>query len=155
VVPRLVEHEGLTVLGIAAVTSNALETNQATARIGELWARFYREDIPGRLPRKATPAVPFGVCTNYESDDTGQYELTVGMSVDASAPTPEGLVRRSIPPGRYLLFEAEGDMPGIVINAWKDVWSQFSKTSDHVRAYTTDFELYRGPRAVAIYISVR
>ena len=153
--PRFVEHEGLTVLGIAAVTSNAMETDPATGRIAGLWARFYREDVPNRIPMKRAPAVPLGVYTGYESDHTGRYELTVGMAVDASAQTPDGLVRVSIPARPYLLFDAEGDMPRVVIDTWKEIWSYFSKSSGHVRAYTTDFELHRGPKAVEIYISVK
>ncbi len=104
---------------------------------------------------KRVPPVPLGVYTGYESDHTGQYELTVGMAVDASTQVPDGLVRVSIPAGRYLLFDAEGDMPGAVINTWQEIWRYFSKPSDHVRAYTTDFELHRGPKAVGIYIAVK
>jgi len=154
-VPRVVEQEGLTVLGISAVTSNALESDPATGKIGGLWARFYREAVPSRIPLKREPALPLGVYTGYESDHSGQYELTVGMAVDASAQTPEGLARVSMPAGSYLLFEAEGEMPGVVIDTWKEIWAYFSRPSGHVRAYTADLELHRGPNAVEIYISVK
>jgi len=153
-VPRFVEYEASTVLGIAAITSNAMEMEPATARIGDLWARFYRDDIPGRVPLKRAPEVPVAVYAGYESDHAGQYELTVGMAVDASARTPEGLVRVSIPAGTYLLFEAEGDMPRVVIDTWREIWNYFSKPG-HVRAYATDFEVHRGPKTVEIYISVK
>jgi predicted transcriptional regulator YdeE len=132
-----------------------METDPATGRIAELWARFYREAVPIRIPLKLAPAVSLGVYTGYKSDHTGHYELTVGMAVHASAQTPDGLVRVSIPGGPYLLFEAEGDMPRVVIDTWKEIWTYFSKPSGHVRAYTTDFERHRGPKAVEIYISVK
>lgn len=153
--PTLVVHEELTVLGIATVTSNAMEMDPATGRIGALWTRFYREDVQNRIPVKRVPAVPVGVYTSYESDHTGQYELTVGMAVDASAQTPEGLFKVSIPAGSYLLFEAEGDMPRVVTDTWKEIWAYFSKPSDYMRAFVADFELYRGPNAVEIYVSVK
>jgi predicted transcriptional regulator YdeE len=152
--PTLVEYEGSTVLGIAAVTSNAMEADPATGKIGQLWARFYRDGIPGRIPLKRAPEVPVGVYSSYKSDYNGEYELTVGMAVDASAHAPEGLVRVSIPAGTYLLFEAEGDVPQVVIDTWKEIWIYFSKPG-RVRAYATDFELHRGPKSIAIYISVK
>ena len=77
------------------------------------------------------------------------------MAVDASVQTPDGLVSVSIPAGPYPLFQAEGDMPGVVIDTWKEIWTYFSKPSGHVRAYTTDFEPHRGPKAVEIYMSVK
>ena len=154
-VPRLVTHEEATVLGIAVVTSNAAEANPAKGKIAGLWTRFYQEDVLSKIPGKKTPVVPLGVYTNYESDHTGQYQLMAGAAVDAAAPTPEGMLRATIPAGTYLLFEAEGDMPGVVVETWKTVWSYFSGPSDHVRAYATDFEMHSGPRAVEIYVSVK
>ena len=56
------------------------------------------------------------------------------MAVDASVQTPDGLVNVSIPAGPYPLFQAEGDVPGVVIDTWKEIWTYFSKPSGHVRA---------------------
>jgi predicted transcriptional regulator YdeE len=131
-----------------------MEAEPATGKIGGLWARFYRDGIPSKIPHKRDPQVPVSVYTGYQSDHTGQYELTVGMAVDASAHTPEGLVRVSIPAGSYLLFEAEGGMPQVVIDTWKEIWNYFP-TPGHVRAYATDFEVHSGPKTVGIYISVK
>ena len=154
-VPRLVTHDGATVIGIAVVTSNTAEADPAKGRIPGLWTRFYKEDVLGKIPGKKTPVVPLGVYTNYEGDHTEQYQLLVGTAVDAAASTPDGMARATIPTGPYLLFEAEGDMPGVVIDTWKEVWSYFAEPSDHVRAYATDFETYPGQRAIGIYVSVR
>jgi hypothetical protein len=43
----------------------------------------------------------------------------------------------------------------VVIDAWKEVWDYFSQASEVRRAYTTDFEVYKGMDEVAIHISVR
>jgi hypothetical protein len=42
-----------------------------------------------------------------------------------------------------------------VIQTWMSALDYFSKPCDHVRAYTADWELYRGPNAVDLYIAVR
>jgi predicted transcriptional regulator YdeE len=37
----------------------------------------------------------------------------------------------------------------------QSVWNHFSSSGDHMRAFTADFELYRGPNAVEIYVAVK
>jgi predicted transcriptional regulator YdeE len=154
-VPRLVTHEGATVLGIGVVTSNAAEANPARGKIAGLWTRFYQDDLLQKIPGKKNPAVPLAVYSDYESDQTGEYRLIAGAAVDPGVSTPEGMLRATIPAGNYLLFEAEGDMPSVVIETWKTVWSHFLEPSGHVRAYATDFEMYPAQRAVEIYISIK
>jgi predicted transcriptional regulator YdeE len=155
VVPRLVTYEGATVLGIAVVTSNADEVDPHTGKIPGLWDRFFKEDVLGKIPTRKIPVIPLGVYTNYEGDSTGRYQVIAGTAVDAAAPTPEGMSRATIPAGTYLLFEAEGDMPGVVIETSQAILKYFAEHSGHVRAYATDFEMYRGPRAIGIYISMK
>ena len=92
--------DGLTVVGVAARTTNRAETDPAAAKIPALWQRFFteQEQIPGRLD----PDVVFGVYTAYESDHTGEYSLIVGARVSTATDVAEGLVAVAIPPGRYL-----------------------------------------------------
>src|SRR4051794_19458744 len=101
--------DGLTVVGVAARTTNRAEADPATATIPALWQRFFREQeqIPGRRDRD----IVVGVYTAYESDHTGEYSLIVGGEVSDTSSVPEGLVSVVVPPGRYLVFSAEGEMP--------------------------------------------
>jgi predicted transcriptional regulator YdeE len=124
-------------------------------KIAGLSTRFYKDDLLQKIPGKKSPPVPLAVYTDYESDHTGQYRLIAGAAVDAGVSTPDGMLRATIPAGNYLLFEAEGDMPNVVIETWKTVWSHFSEPSRHVRAYATDFEIYPARRSVEIYISIK
>jgi predicted transcriptional regulator YdeE len=153
--PTLVTHEGMTVLGIDATTTNAAEGDPAKARIPKLWARFYAEDVLSKLPRKRPPVLPVGVYTDYESDHNGQYRILAGAAVEEGAAVPEGVGRAAVPGGKYLMFRGEGQMPAVVVQTWMSVWHYFAESRDHVRAYTADFELYRGPEAVEIYIAVK
>jgi predicted transcriptional regulator YdeE len=155
-VPRLVRHDGATVVGIGIVTSNAAEADPATGKIGALWTRFREDNLLDTIPGKKNRPMPVGVYTGYESDERGQFRLIAGAAVlDEAAPTPEGMQRVSIPAGTYLMFEAEGEMPGVVIRTWQAIWRYFAEHPSHVRAYATDFEMYPGPRAVEIYISIK
>jgi predicted transcriptional regulator YdeE len=153
--PRVVTHDGAAVVGVEIRTSNADESRPASARIPALWQRFYAEGILDKIPGKTTPAVPLGVYTDYEGDEAARYRLLAGAAVEERTPTPPGLGRALIPADRYLLFQAEGDMPKVVIDTWTAIWEYFAKSPGHVRAFTTDFELYRGPKTVEIYIAVK
>jgi predicted transcriptional regulator YdeE len=153
--PKIVMHDGGIVVGIDITTSNAAEIDPAVAKIPMLWARFYSEDILSRIPGKQLPALPMGVYTDYESDHNGPYRLLAGAAVDEGTPAPGGFAGATLPSGRYLMFAGEGEMPGVVIDTWKAVWSYFSEAGVHRRAYTADFEVYRGPKAVDIYIAVK
>src|SRR4051794_6867391 len=48
--PRLVAHDGGTVVGIGVLTSNPAETDPARAKIAGLWARFHEGDVLDQLP---------------------------------------------------------------------------------------------------------
>jgi len=153
--PSLLTHERLTVLGIDIRTSNAAEGDPGKARIPSLWARFYAEDILSKAPGQTTPALPLGVYTDYESDHNGSYRVLAGVAVEDGTRLSEGFGRATVPAGKYLMFQGEGQMPQVVIKTWMSVWHYFSEPREHARAYTTDFELYRGPDAVEIYIAVK
>jgi predicted transcriptional regulator YdeE len=153
--PSLVTCEEMAVLGIEVTTSNAAESDPDKARIPALWGRFFGEDVLSKIPGKRAPVSPVGVYTDYESDHNGRYRVLVGAVVEQGTLPPEGFGRATVPAGRYLIFRGEGQMPGIVIQTWISVWQYFAEGSSHVRAYTADFELYRGQNAVDIYIAVK
>jgi len=153
--PELVTHAGMTVVGIDMTTSNAAERDPDKARIPALWGRFHGESVLSKIPGKKSPVLPVGVYTDYESDHNGQYRLLAGAAVEGVELAADGFGRVTLPAGRYLVFRGEGEMPGAVIQTWMAVLDYFSKPSDHVRAYTADWELYRGPNAVDIYIAVK
>jgi predicted transcriptional regulator YdeE len=153
--PTHVTHEGMTVVGIDATTLNSDEADSARARIPTLWGRFYAEGVLSKVPRKRPPLLPVGVYTDYESDHNGRYRILAGAAVEEGAPLPEGLARAVVPAGTYLMFRGEGPMPGVVLQTWMSVWRHFTEPGGHARAYTTDFELYRGPELVDIHIAVK
>jgi predicted transcriptional regulator YdeE len=150
-----VTHEKMTVVGVDVRTSNAAEADATTARIPALWRRFYGDNVLERVPRTKSPATPLGLYTDYSSDHTGEYRVIAGAAVEEGTPVPEGLASGTLPAGRYLVFSGEGQMPAVVIRTWMAVWEYFSKPGPIVRAFTADFEQYRGPDAVDIYISVK
>ena len=152
--PTLVTVPRMSVAGLEVRTTNRAEMNPATARIPGVWARFSQESLMERTPARKADGVPLGVYSKYETDHTGPYSLLAGVEVDDSA-VPKGLAGVTIEEGSYLVFPARGPMPQTLIETWMAIWDYFTKNDAHQRAYTTDFELYRGADAVDIHIAVK
>lgn len=78
-----------------------------------------------------------------------------GVEVDPRAALPTEYTRVTLDAGTYLLFEGRGEMPAVVFATWSSIWNFFAAAGAPARAYATDFEVYRGPDAVDIYIGVK
>ncbi|HXM36877.1 MAG TPA: GyrI-like domain-containing protein [Pyrinomonadaceae bacterium] len=140
--------------GINVRTANRNEASPETARLGTLWGRFFQEGIPGKVADRVPDSPVYGVYSDYESDVNGQYSVTAGMQIEPSATGGDSFTHVDVASGEYLVFEGKGPIPQVVIETWKTVWDYFAEAREFKRAYTTDFELYKGMDEVAIHISV-
>lgn len=145
------EIDGFEVTGFVSRTTNADEMNPTSAKIGNLWDKFY-SNAASKLTDKSKV---YGLYTNYESDFTGAFDV-IACSDTLSPQLLAESVKTNVPYGKYVTFSATGEMPQLVIDLWKDVWNYFaSENCPHERAYTTDFEYYQSTNAVEIFVAVR
>ena len=151
--PKLVTLPAFLVAGLSVRTTNAEESNPATAKIGAHWQRFFAEGHHEQIPKTADKLL--GVYTDYESDNMGEFSLITGFEVSSVEDLPDGIVGVQIPEQDYLVFHAEGEMPAIVIETWGRVMAHFETNKEYARAYTADFELYPNENEVEIHIAVR
>lgn len=149
--PKILDVTSFTVSGLSVRTRNSDEFNLTTAKIGPLWAQFFSQQCPEKIPGQTPVARMLGVYSGYESDATGAFDVTAGMAVQSAAPE---LASIQIEAGRYLVFECEGGLPAAVIQGWGQVWTYFQSHSEHRRRFGTDFEDYLSPSTVAIYIGI-
>lgn len=150
---RLEHIEGFTVAGLRVRTINSDEFNPATAKLPQLWGRFFSEGIADSIHNRVDRESIFGVYSDYSSDDADFYTVTAGVKVDSREPLSE-LEKVKIQTGDYLVFEGQGEMPQAVVQTWGIIWSYFSQKPRYKRRYLTDFELYQAHDRVAIYIGV-
>jgi predicted transcriptional regulator YdeE len=157
--PKIVEMDAFTLIGIEARTSNS---KSGQARIGELWERFFKEGIFDRIPNKLDASI-YALYTDYESNRDGEFSLVIGARASASALAPVGMVKKSIPSGKYaVLGSAKGPVAKVVPEAWKQIWNlEDSSGLGGSRTYRADFELY-GPLSrdpnhaeVDLYVGIR
>lgn len=148
---KLVERDEKRIIGISTRTTNSNEMNPSTGRIGSLWKEF---DDKVQVDYKNGNRV-YGVYFDYESDANGEYSVLAGTDqLDAISSTKlETIVIRS---GKYVMFNAKGDIPRIVFETWGRVWEYFSKKdAEYERLYTTDFEYYVNQNEIEVYIAVK
>jgi predicted transcriptional regulator YdeE len=135
------------VLGRRARTSNALERDPATARIGRLWAEA--PALAGVHGADRLRAVYF----DYEGDHEAPYTIVVGVEVPEPVEPDDGLTLVTAPAADCLVFPARGPLPEAVVDAWREVWEAFPAGTAG-RAYSHDVEVY-GPEGADLYIAVR
>lgn len=142
---------GFDVSGFIIRTNNADEITTSTAKIRDLWVRFYENAAPNLNEESKV----FGLYTNYESDFTGAFDVIACSDTLSPEILPDS-VQVTVASGKYVTFSATGEMPQVVIELWGDVWRYFgSESCPYKRAYTTDFEYYKSASEVEISIAIK
>jgi predicted transcriptional regulator YdeE len=150
-VMKVVQVKSKSVSGLSVRTKNANEMNSSTAKIGGLWGQFYSSIATGLRDG----AIVYGIYYDYETDFSGEFTVLAGTDLIEKS-TEQELAHVSIAEGEYLVFPGTGKMPQVVIDVWAEIWNYFSAADcPHVRAYTTDFELYKNQNEVEIYIALK
>jgi len=152
---KVEEIQSFQVAGFCVRTKNSNEINPSTAKIGALWNRF-NSDV-GKILSETSKV--YGVYTNYESDVMGEFDIIAGADTLVGK-NIEDTTTITVKTGKYLVFSAKGEMPIVCINLWGEVWNYFDTDNcQHKRAYTTDFELYKGfsltETELGIYIAIK
>src|ERR1700755_689863 len=79
-----------TVIGPHVRTNNAAEMSGQNGKIGPLWQRFMGGDAE-TIPNPTDKQTIFAVYSNYESNETGLYDLTLGKRVEPEQPVPANM----------------------------------------------------------------
>jgi predicted transcriptional regulator YdeE len=140
---ELVTRPEIKLVGLSVRTNNQAEMNPETAKIGALLGQFWSMKIAEQLTKRVNPGVSLAVYTDYESDEHGNYTYFIGEEVSSFEKLPSDLQRLIIPATQYQRFTtAVGSMPGIVIQAWQQIWQMTAEELGGRRVYQADFELY-------------
>lgn len=151
--PPMIWLNQITLTGLQIRTKNQDEFSPNTAKLPNLWTRFYTEQITQKIPNTLSNAPIIGVYSDYESDATGHYSVTAGIPVTHKIDSTEFNTIET-QPGYYLVFEDTGTMPQVVINTWQKIWNFFESQTQYTRSYLNDFEMYYDQEHIAIYIGI-
>ena len=139
----------LMISGISVVTNNEFEMSEENGKIAGLWEEYFQKDIYKKTFDKANSDFMYVVYSNYESDASGNYKVTVGVEVTK----PKNAI--VIEDKKYLVFSKQGELPMIVTDLWEEIWEYFEKNSDYERAFEIDFEKFTDEDEIEIYVSIK
>ncbi len=139
----------LMISGISKVTNNESEMSEENGKIAKLWEDYFEKDIYKTTFNKANSDFMYGVYSDYETTDEGNYKITVGVEVTK----PKNAI--IIEDKKYLVFTKEGELPMIVVELWEEIWDYFEKNSDYERAFEIDFEKYAKEDEIEIFVSIK
>lgn len=128
--------EDLLVIGITVRTSN--NNGQGIEDIGQLWRRFFGENIMAQIPNKMGQNI-YSIYTDYESNYKGAYTTLIGVRVTSLENIPQGLSGRSFPGQTFVKFVAKGSIHEAIGTTWQKIWENDATLN---RSYTYDYELY-------------
>ena len=139
----------LMISGINVVTNNEFEMSEENGKIASLWEEYFANDVYKKTFDKANSDFMYGVYSDYESDVTGNYKITVGVEVTKAK---NAIV---IEDKKYLVFTKKGELPMVVVELWEEIWDYFEKNSDYERSFEVDFEKYAKEDEIEIYVSIK
>ncbi|WP_368030186.1 GyrI-like domain-containing protein [Arcobacter sp. s6] len=139
----------LMISGISAVTNNEFEMSEENGKIAQLWEDYFANDVYKKTFDKSNSDFMYGVYSNYDSDVSGNYKVTVGVEVTKAK---NAIV---IEDKKYLVFTKQGELPMVVVELWEKIWDYFEKNSDYERAFEIDFEKYAKEDEIEIYVSIK
>ncbi|PEK90022.1 AraC family transcriptional regulator [Bacillus mycoides] len=136
--PIIIKKEAFQAIGVSITTTNEKEAS-TEGKIPQLWNQYFQEQIMHQIPNQQTKET-FAFYSNYESDETGTYQFTIGTPVSSLEEVPENMTALTIPAATYAVFTTrKGPVSEVICETWEYIW-QWSK--ENKRAFTTDFELY-------------
>jgi predicted transcriptional regulator YdeE len=139
--PKIEDRNAFIVVGITVRTNNAKEAS-GQGDIPQLWQNAMQNQTLDAVPNKADDSL-IVVYTDYASDNTGDYNYTLGYRVTSADKIPAGMVSKTVHAGKYAVFTSEQGPPQQVIPAlWQRINTMTPQQLGGARAYDTDFESY-------------
>lgn len=124
---------------------------EMSAKISKFWEEFMEKS-----PEIKKPKTKKAICTysNYESDEKGFYDISVGLEVTKPNTKSNKFILKIIPAGKYAKFIVKGPMQKSVSEFWKKLWGMHLP-----RKFDCDFEEYQiadpSNAEVNIFISLK
>lgn len=139
--PKVEDQDSFTVVGVTVRTNNAKEAGGQGAIPG-LWQNAIQNGTLDQIPNKVSDGFVV-VYSDYASDNTGDYNYTLGYRVTVADKIPAGMVSKTVHAGKYAVLTSEQGAPQQVIPAlWQRINTMTPQQLGGARAYDTDFESY-------------
>jgi len=131
----------IVVAGFQIRTTNARELS-GEGQIRALWQRFFIENLAAQIPNRTNDSL-YAVYSNYQSDETGEYNYLLGAPVTGVDHLPAGMTYAAIATGEYAVMTTEkGPIIQVMQQAWREIWALTPGELGGKRAFLSDYEIY-------------
>lgn len=153
--PKIVTKDAFTVVGLECITTQ--EDNNTNFTIPKLWSNF----VPrmSEIKNRANNAT-LGLCVS-EGLDVEHFSYISGVEVTAVGQLPQGMIARSVPDSRYLVFTHKGSADKLG-ETYDFIYGKYIPAAGHEIRSMVDFELYderfhpdREESEIDIYIPIK
>jgi predicted transcriptional regulator YdeE len=139
--PKIEDRNAFIVVGITVRTNNAKEAS-GQGEIPQLWQNAMQNNTLDAVPNKADDSL-IVVYSDYATDNTGDYNYTLGYRVTSADKIPAGMVSKTVHAGKYAVLTSEQGAPQQVVPAlWQRINTMTPQQLGGARAYESDFETY-------------
>jgi predicted transcriptional regulator YdeE len=139
--PKIEDRNAFIVVGITVRTNNAKEAG-GQGSIPQLWQDAMQNNTLDAVPNKADDSL-IVVYSDYATDNTGDYNYTLGYRVTSADKIPAGMVSKTVHAGKYAVLTSEQGAPQQVVPAlWQRINTMTPQQLGGARAYESDFETY-------------
>ena len=142
--PKIVDLDRIILAGVSFYGDPFETSNVWTAenQIGRLWQRLmtYLEKRQPELGSLNNNNVGFEVhIRGEETEETGFYEVFVGMEIQEAGQTPIDLLVKVLPKSTYAVFTMRG---GQITSDWEDEIGRWLKQNEYRVAFPYMFQYY-------------
>ncbi len=135
---KIVSRESFPIIGIELKTTTRDGKN--LVEIPQFWEKVMQQGQIDKIPNKKYPGTVLGICIDFQTD--GVFSYITGTEVTSTEYIPDGMVCKTIPAARYVVFTARGSLPGSIQDTVKYIYQEWLPNSEYQRANSADFELY-------------
>lgn len=148
---EVVEMEEKHVIGLTARANNFSPDLQTA--VNNLWGEFYRGRYLNKIQHRKNEKV-YGIYSDYQSDETGDYNATVACETDVTTDQPAEMILKILPAGKYAKFIVKGNVHQVIGEFWRELWEMKLE-----RNFECDYEEYQNEDTenaeIHIYIGIK
>ena len=134
----IISKESFHIIGVELKTTT--HDGKNLVEIPQFWEKVLEEGQIEKIPDKKFHDTVLGICMDFEP--SSRFSYIIGSEVTSTENTPEDMVCRTIPAGKFAVFTARGKMPDSIQETFKYIYQEWLPNSEYQRANSADFELY-------------
>lgn len=137
---HIIERDSFQVIGIKREFSCGAE-DAGIPGIPEFWGEATENGIVNQLVQLTNGQIKglLGITENFNAE---KNVVDYWIATEYSGDVPDGFMSYDIPAAKWVVFEVKGKVPSSIINAWKQIYSEWFPSNGYEPAKIAPIEAY-------------